>query len=795
MTGWTLPAVAAVFWTGLLAWPLVQRLPAPGGVLLLGLAVLGGAAAAAPARERGPGALVAGGVIDEQPSVAAVSAAPVAGGRGPPLLVVAGALLGFLLLGCGWAGVHAGRIAASQLARIAPAHVELDGTLRADPGESDYGWSAEVDVASVTWEGSTSAAHESIWASGDGSPPDAARADRVHLEGTLLVPKPGEFTRFLHERGIAVEMEVQDARRIGYSSDPFVHGAQLFREFVGRSIKRLFPLKDAGLLMGLALGDTSALDPGLARDFQATGLGHLLVVSGENVAMVLAPILALASWLKLRRAARLALASGTVMFFILVTGAEPSVLRAGVMAGLALFATSAGRPRSAGTILAGAVLILLVVDPSLVWAIGFQLSVAATAGMVLLASPLSERLGFLPKPVAMAAGTTLAAQCGVSPLLLFHFHEVPLVTILANLLAFPAVSPALLVGLAAGAVGVVVRPLGALIAKVALVPLRYLEIVADRLAKAPVAWVTSGGGIGPLVVGGLLLVLLTSWLRSGRRFPRRAIVALVAFAPIFVWASALGAGPPSDLVVHFFDVGQGDAALVSSPGGVNILFDGGPEPDLVAGKLAALGIKRLDAVVATHPHADHIIGLPSVMARFPVALELDPGCPDDSPFSAELGKAVTDEHVESEHPRAGESLMVGDLRLDVLSPDECWTGTNSDANNDSLVIKVIYREDTVLMGGEPEEPAQQLLVEDGGPVQAEVLKVPHHGAATSIPEFFDAVDPELSVVSVGPNTYGHPVPETLAEIRATGSTVLRTDQQGDITVTFSPQGLLVDSGG
>jgi competence protein ComEC len=357
------------------------------------------------------------------------------------------------------------------------------------------------------------------------------------------------------------------------------------------------------------------------------------------------------------------------------------------------------------------------------------------------------------------------------------------------------VSPALLVGLLAGAVGVVTRPLGMLIARVALVPLRYLEIVADRLAKAPVAWVTSGGGVGPLLVGGLVFVLLTSWLRSGKRFPRKAIVALVAFAPIFVWASALGAGPPSDLVVHFFDVGQGDAALVTSPGGVNILFDGGPEPDLVAGKLAALGIKRLDAVVATHPHADHIIGLPSVMARFPVSLELDPGCPDDSPFSAELEQAVVDEHIDSEHPRAGDSLMVGDLRLDVLSPDECWNGTNSDPNNDSLVIKVVYREDTVLMGGEPEEPAQQLLVDDGAPLQAEVLKVPHHGAATSIPEFFDAVDPELSVVSVGPNSYGHPVPETLAEIRATGSKVLRTDQQGDITVTFAPSGLLVDSGG
>jgi competence protein ComEC len=790
---WTLPVVAGAFWIGLLSWPLVQRLAAPWEFLVAGLALLGLGAAIAPTRSRGPRALVAGGVLLEKPTLAAVEAPAAAGGRGPPLLVAVACLAGFLVLGCGWAGVHAGRIAASQLAPIAPAHVELEATLRSDPGESQYGWSAQADVSSVTWSGTASAAHESVWVSGDGSAPEAARADRVHLEGTLLVPQPGEFTDFLHQRGVAVELQAQDFVRVGYSSDPFVHGAQLFREFVGRSIKSLFPLKDAGLLMGLALGDTSALDAGLARDFQATGLGHLLVVSGENVAMVLAPILGLASWMGLRRWARIGLASGTVIFFILVTGAEPSVLRAGVMAGLALFATFAGRPRSSATILAGAVLILLVVDPSLVWAIGFQLSVAATAGMVLLASPLAERLRFLPKPAAMAAGTTLAAQIGVSPLLLFHFHEVPLVTILANLLAFPAVSPALLIGLSAGAVGVVVHPLGALISRLALVPLRYLETIADRLAKAPVAWITSGGGIGPLVVGALLIIFLTTWLPSGKRFPRKALVALVAFAPIFVWASALQAGPPSDLVIHFFDVGQGDSALVTSPSGVNILFDGGPDPEQVAGKLAALGVKRLDAVVATHPHADHILGLPGVMARFPVGVELDPGCPDDSAFSADLARAVHDEGIRSEHPRAGDTLMVGDLRLDVLSPESCWTGTNSDANNDSLVIKVTYREDSALMGAEPEEPAQQMLVDEDAPIEAEVLKVPHHGAATSIQGFFDAVHAQVAVVSVGPNDYGHPVPETLAEIRATGARVLRTDQEGDITITFAPEGLLVDS--
>src|SRR3989442_2845368 len=140
---------------------------------------------------------------------------------------------------------------------------------------------------------------------------------------------------------------------------------------------RLSPPREAGLLMGLALGDASRLDPRLAHDFQATGLGHLLVVSGENVAMVLAPMMALALALRLTRWPRFLLGAGTVVFFVGLTGAEPSVMRAGVMATLTLVGGLIGRPRSMGTILASAVLGLLVLDPLLVWSIGFQLSVAA----------------------------------------------------------------------------------------------------------------------------------------------------------------------------------------------------------------------------------------------------------------------------------------------------------------------------------------------------------------------------------------------------------------------------------
>jgi competence protein ComEC len=384
----------------------------------------------------------------------------------------------------------------------------------------------------------------------------------------------------------------------------------------------------------------------------------------------------------------------------------------------------------------------------------------------------------------MAAGATLAAQVGVTPVLLFWFHEVPLSTILANILAFPAVAPGMLLGLLAAGAGLLAEPLGRTLAGLALVPMRYLEAVADRLARAPVPWITGGGAL-TLVLGIVGTVGLAWWLRSGRRMPRAVIAAGLALLPILVWTNATAAGPPAALTVRFIDVGQGDAALLTSPGGAAILVDGGPDPAIVATELVSLGVRRLDLMVATHPHADHIAGLPAVLARMPVGSLLEPGCREASPGRDELLAAARAERVPIRTPRAGEVLQVGDVRLEILAPSSCWIGTDSDTNNDSLVLLASVGSDTVLLTGDAEIPAQEALVLDGAPLAADVLKVPHHGGATSIPEFFEAVDPAVAVVSTGqPNPYGHPTPEALAWLRATGARIVRTDLAGDVTITF-----------
>jgi competence protein ComEC len=447
--------------------------------------------------------------------------------------------------------------------------------------------------------------------------------------------------------------------------------------------------------------------------------------------------------------------------------------------------------------LAGAVLLLLVLDPTLVWAIGFQLSVVATSGMTAMATTIADRLRFVPRPAAVAAGATVAAQLAVTPLLLFHFHEVPVVTLVANVLAFPAVSPALLLGLLAGGVGVVSTTLARPISAAATIPMRYLELLADRLAKAPVAWITSGGGIGVLVVGAAAVVSVAWLLRKRRRVPRPALFAAAVVLASIVWSGAVSSGALGGLVVRFIDVGQGDAALVSSPAGANVLIDGGPDETLVATKLAALGVKRLDMVVATHPHEDHYVGLADVLSRVHVGLVLDSGCrtpeSESVPYRS-FRRAVDAEDVDEQHPTRGDVYVVGDLRFEVLSPDRCWEGTNSDPNNDSLVLRLTAGDATVLFANEPEAEAQQAMLDDGVLLTADVLNVPHHGAGTSIDPFFEAVDERVAVVSVGPNTYGHPVPHTLETLRATGARVFRTDRSGDVVVSFGEASMTVLTG-
>ena len=236
-------------------------------------------------------------------------------------------------------------------------------------------------------------------------------------------------------------------------------------------------------------------------------------------------------------------------------------------------------------------------------------------------------------------------------------------------------------------------------------------------------------------------------------------------------------------------------SLLTTPAGATVLVDAGPDPDVVARDLAAFGVRRLDVAVATHLHADHVGGFAEVLARFAVGLLVVPGCPDDSPTATSFERATEEESVEPVVARAGDRFEVADLRLDVLAPDRCWSGTNSDPNNDSVVLMATVGDRRVLLAGDAERESQAAMLAADVDLHADVLKVPHHGGDTSLDAFLAASGAAVAIVSVGqPNDYGHPVASVLATIAATGARVVRTDRSGTVTVSLPVSGPVVLSG-
>ncbi|MDQ4005378.1 MAG: DNA internalization-related competence protein ComEC/Rec2, partial [Actinomycetota bacterium] len=641
-----------------------------------------------------------------------------------------------------------------------------------------------IDRAALS--GHTLDTHLSAWASGGSKGGGLQAGDRVGILGRLQPLGSEGFDLFLRSGGVDARLSVSQVRLLGPSANPLLGLANATRSGLRRGTASALDPRHGGLLLGLAIGETSRMDPEVDADFRASGLGHLLAVSGSNVAMFLAPLIAVGSRLGLRVRGRVALGLVGVVFFALLTRWEPSVLRAGAMAGVALAAAWSGRARSTLPAVCIAVVALLVADPSLALSVGFQLSVGATVGLAILAGPFASRFRWLPRWLALALGATLAAQATVTPLLLLRFGSVPTMTLIANVLAFPAVGVALLSGVAAAGAALLSASGGSLLGRLAQLPLGYLVEVADRTARVPVPGLTSEGPLLPLALAAGVVALAVRLRRERTRIGTALTATSLAVA---VWLAAPAAGPPASLTVTFIDVGQGDAAVVRTPDGATILVDAGPEDQQVAVELGRLGVRRIDLAVASHGHADHVEGFPAVFARFPVSLLVEPGCPIDSPAYLEMIRAARDERIPVRFPRGGDRYEVGAVRIEVVGPERC--SPIEEPNDDSLVLRLRLGDASVLFSGDAEVQAQEDLLADGDPLVADVLKVPHHGGDTSTPAFFDAVDARVAVVSTGPNDYGHPNRGVLEQLRRAGMVVYRTDLEGDITVSFTRDGGLV----
>jgi competence protein ComEC len=619
------------------------------------------------------------------------------------------------------------------------------------------------------------------------SPP--ARGTILETSVRIVEPRPEDDgfdeRKWLARQGIHVVLDASSWRELGRRGGLAGLGDRL-RERIESAVARGTDGVRRGIVLGVVLGEDEGLPSDVQDDFRASGLYHLLAVSGQNVAFLAGGIYALGWLLRLSRVARELSIIAAIACYVLAVGWQPSVVRAGIVGGLASLAWLAARPSDRWHFLALGALVLMAWMPTSVLDPGFQLSFAAVAAIFVAVPWLRRRLDGYPVPGAAADALAVALACSVAttPIVLFHFGEAPVYTVLANVVAFVAAPLVLGFGLLAAVVDPVSPSAAAGLASLAGWAAAWLELVARTVAGLPSAAVETGPVLVACVaLGGALLVLRR--LR-GRIFQAQALPVAFAVGGAVLVAGAAWATrvepvrePPPGLRVTFLDVGQGDAILLETPR-ASVLVDQGPPEGDAAQQLRSMGISSLTALVLTHPQRDHVGGAAAVIRRVRVGRVLDPGLATTGPEYEEALSAARSRGVEVDVVRSGSTYRAGGLTLRALWPDDEGTPTE-DPNLNALVLVASFGETDVLLPADAESDVTARL----SLPEVEVLKVAHHGSEDpGLPTELRDLRPSIAVISCGrDNEYGHPRPETLAALEgAPGVAVYRTDEDGRVVV-------------
>lgn len=634
-------------------------------------------------------------------------------------------------------------------------------------------------------------------------------------------PADFDYGSYLTRRGIHATMRLTEGHQLVIEDGPTGWTTRLLsaaKEHIRASLEQHTPTPfTSHLLSALLLGNRSTLDPEIRNTFRQTGLTHLLAISGLHVMLLGFVVHALLKGLLLRlglswfqmELIRSGLTLGVLIAYVLVSGAQPSAIRATVM-GLALMGSHiVQRPTEPINTLGLAALFLLLVDPNQLFAPGFQLSFAAVGALVSLVPALKSWIPeffFSNKGLRWTTTLTLAsvaATLGTLPVLLVHFGYVSFAGLILNVLAIPLTTFLL----ASGVFLILSTPVDSVATLFGYAADAFAHglLAVAQFGDAFLSWAAihqylDDAWLVLAFVAGLFIIV------HGRR-PRyrwRLAAACLLFTGIGIWVDVGTERFRPRLDVVFLDVGQGDAALIRTPDGRHVLIDAGPRtPYTDAGTRTLLphleryGIEHIDAVVITHAHADHLGGLPSLLRAASVGRILHNGLPGTSNLYEETLHLVDSLGVAFEAVSAGDTLQLDPyVQAQVLWPADP-THIHQDANNGSIVLRLAFGETAFLFTGDIEAEAEAYLTEHYQPfLESDVVKVPHHGSRTSSTDAFvhavtgfDQTSP-IAIISVAErNRFGLPNTDVIARWTNTSTSVLLTSDQGAIWLQSNGQSI------
>lgn len=620
--------------------------------------------------------------------------------------------------------------------------------------------------------------------------------DVVKFSGKLKLPQgrrnPGgmDYKAYLMHKGVYCSVFTRQIYKIGvFNSNPLLKAAFFLRQRLTGFYDKVLNPDISALLTGVILGLKGGISGETLQAFSDSGVIHVLAVSGLHVGLIYGFLYRVFTAFAVSKIFSFVFGSLVIFFYSFMAGLSPSVIRAAIMVCVVMLGKIVGRNSDSINSLCLAAFILLLLNPLNVFTISFQLSFSAALGIILFYGIFKNRLGFLPEFISSSLAVIISAQLLVWPFTAFYFHKVSIIGFFTNLLVVPMVGFVLISGFAGGLLGLFIPSLGAFLVKFSgllLVGIQKLVIMFSSIPGSTVVVPILSPIFIILYFAFLAVIFVRPAENTIKPIYKKVLAAIILLILIII---ILPKNP--DLEITFIDVGQGDAALIRTQKGKTVLIDGGGIPgyyntdfdigtDIVQPVLFGKGIKKINIMVFSHFDEDHAQGLLSLLRDMRVDTVVY-GQKSLSELYDEMIKITEQKGIKTLQLSRGDKFIVDDITFEVLNPRKNQYSSNE--NDSSLVLRLNYKDFSVLFTGDLGVDAESDLLRSKVEVKADVLKVAHHGSSGSTSQaFLSSVKPAFAVISVGEgNNFGHPSSEVIKRLEHNGIGIYRTDIHGAVT--------------
>ncbi|HAJ33881.1 MAG TPA: DNA internalization-related competence protein ComEC/Rec2 [Candidatus Atribacteria bacterium] len=634
--------------------------------------------------------------------------------------------------------------------------------------------------------------------------------DVLKIKGKLEKPiKQKNFGEFNYELYLAREKiftylniwQERDISKIGEDDSNFLVSFSLSaRDKIKEITKQTLTPPYNYLLIGMLLGEKNFIPPALKEVFTEAGIMHILAVSGLHVGIIAMALLAFLSVLRLPKKLKLITLILILIMYASITGYRPSVLRATIMFIILIGGKLINRNRNLNISLFFAAFLILLLNPLILYDAGFLLSFIVTFFIINLSPILQELYSKIVVWIRNPLAVSTAAWIGIFPLSAYFFNKVSIISIVSNIFIIPLTGITVILGFVTFFIGMVSISLAGVIANINYLLLNLITLIAKSFSLLPFAYVYVAQPSILVIILYYLTVFfiiemfckktLSQKIKKKTALIVLSITLLIIIVQIFY--------PADNLKVNFINVGEGDCILIEAPNKINILIDGGgtPQSDFDVGSkivipyLRRKGINKIDLLILTHPHLDHLEGLLPILRRLKVDAVLDSGFICDVSEYREFISTIKEKNIPYYQTKSGDNYIFSkNMEMLILNPPHTSNLDNdSDFNNHSIVVKLYYKNSNFLFTGDIEREAEKRLLVWQNRLNSDVLKLGHHGSSTSTTlEFLDKVDPVIAVITVGKNNFGHPSQKVIERLEDKNIKIYRTDENGTVIIRTNGQ--------